>query len=63
MVDMIIGRDRDETIRLTAEAEGISPAEAATMYAIAHGESFGDVIVVDADGDPIPLADADDDED
>lgn len=35
---MIEGKDREETIRLTAEALGVSIREAAFMYAVEHGE-------------------------
>jgi hypothetical protein len=59
-VVMIEGKDRDETIRLTAEALGIPLAEAAFIYAIEAGESYGDVAIVDADGNLIPPADEDD---
>jgi hypothetical protein len=38
MAEMIEGKDREETIRLTAEALGVSIREAAFMYAVEHGE-------------------------
>lgn len=42
---MIEGKDREETIRLTAKALGISLAEAEFIVAIELGEIDGDVIV------------------
>ena len=44
---MIEGKDREETIRLTAEGLGISPLEAEFIWAIEHDETQGDVIVED----------------
>jgi hypothetical protein len=53
-VDKVIeGKDREETIRLTAEATGMSLAEAEEMIAIELGESYGDVIALDEDGNEI----------
>lgn len=48
---MIEGEDREETIRLTAEALRIPLAQAEFMYAIEHGEipPTGDVRVDDDD--------------
>ena len=43
---MIEGKDREETIRLTAAHRGISEDEAEFIYAIEHGEITGDVIDV-----------------
>jgi hypothetical protein len=40
---MILGRDRDETIRLTADAYGISEVDAAEIVDIEDGRSDGDV--------------------
>lgn len=44
---MIEGKDKAETIRLTAEFWGISLLEAEFIWAIEHGEIEGDVIKVD----------------
>lgn len=44
---MIEGKDKEETIRLTAEGLGISELEAAFIWAIEHGETDGDVIIID----------------
>lgn len=46
---MIEGKDRAETIRLTAEALSISEAEAEFIVAIELGEIRGDIIIVDDD--------------
>jgi len=43
---MIEGKDKEETIRLTAEFLGISELRAAFLWAIEHDEIEGDVIVV-----------------
>jgi hypothetical protein len=40
---MIRGRDRDETIRLTADAYGISEVDAAEIVDIEDGRSDGDI--------------------
>jgi len=53
MAQMIKGKTKEETIRLTAEFLGISLIEAAFIWAQEHGEITGDVIVVGADGKPI----------
>ena len=50
---MIVGETRGETIRLTAEALGISEAEAEFIVAIELGEIDGDVVVLDEDGNEI----------
>lgn len=50
---MIEGKDKEETIRLTAQGLGISKLQAAFIWAIEHGETTGDVIVVDKDGNEI----------
>jgi len=50
---MIEGKTREETIRLTAKAYGISEVEAAFIWGLEHGTINGDVIVVDADSKPI----------
>ena len=47
---MIEGKDKEETIRLTAEGLGISRLEAEFIWAIEHGETAGDLVVVDDDG-------------
>ena len=51
---MIEAKTKEEMIRLTAEFLGCSEIEAAFIYGQEHGEIQGDVIVVDADGKPIP---------
>jgi hypothetical protein len=43
---MIEGKTREETIRLTAKAYGISEIEAAFIWGLEHGTIKGDVIVV-----------------
>ena len=43
---MIVGKNRKATVRLTAEATGMSLAEAEELVAIELGESFGDVIAL-----------------
>ncbi len=50
---MIEGRDREETIRLTAEALRVPLAQAEFMYAIEHDEipPTGDVRVGDDEDD------------
>lgn len=47
MAIMIEGKTREETIKLTAEALGVSELDAAEIIAIELGESDGDVIDVD----------------
>lgn len=49
---MIEGRDREETIRLTAEALGIGLVDAAFIVAQEYGDIGGDMIDVDEDGGP-----------
>lgn len=44
---MIEGKDKEETIRFTAEGLGISLLEAEFIWAIEHGESDGDVVIID----------------
>ncbi len=51
---MIEGKTREETIRLTAKFLEIFEIEAAFIWGQEHGIIKGDVIVVDADGKPIP---------
>jgi hypothetical protein len=43
---MIEGKDREETIKLTAKFWGISEVEAAFIWGLEHGTIKGDVIVV-----------------
>lgn len=50
---MIEGKTREETIRLTAKAYGISEVEAAFIWGLEHGTIKGDVIVIDTDGKPV----------
>ncbi len=50
---MIEGKDREETIRLTAEFLGISELQAAFIIAQEYGEIEGDVIAIDDDGHEI----------
>ena len=50
---MIKGDTREETIRLTAEALGISRVKAAFIVAQELGEIDGDEIVVGTDGKPV----------
>ena len=50
---MIQGKDREETVRLTAAALGISEADAEFIIAIELGEIDGDVVVLDKDGGEI----------
>ena len=50
---MITGETREETIRLTAEALGISEVDAEFIVAQEYDEIDGDVIVVDEDGDEV----------
>ena len=50
---MIEGKDREDTIRLTAAAYGISLIDAAEIVLISLGESDGDDIVTDEDGNVI----------
>ena len=40
---MIEGKDREETIRLTAEVLGCDPVEAAEIWEMEHGSYAGDV--------------------
>lgn len=47
---MIEGKDRQETVKLTAEALGISEADADFIVAIELGEIDGDVVLVDGEG-------------
>ncbi len=54
---MIEGATREETIRLTAEALGISRLEAEFIVALELGEVDGDVVVVDDDGNEVPSED------
>jgi hypothetical protein len=49
MVEMIEGKTKEETIRLTAQFLGISQIEAAFIWGQEHGEIKGDVIVVKED--------------
>jgi hypothetical protein len=49
---MVEGKTREETVRFTAEALGISLAEAGFIVAQELGEIEGDVITVDDDGNP-----------
>lgn len=53
MVEMIEGKTREETIRLTAKFLGISEIEAAFIWGQEHGTIKGDVIVVDDDDMPV----------
>lgn len=48
---MIEGKDKEETIRLTARGLGISELQAAFIWAIEHGEIKGDVIIVNEHDD------------
>jgi hypothetical protein len=57
---MIEGKDREETIRLTAEALGISVAEAEFIIAIETGEITGDVVELDGKGNEIDPAPSED---
>ncbi len=50
---MIEGKTKEETIELTARWLGISRFEAEYIWAIEHGETKGDVIIVDAKGKPV----------
>jgi hypothetical protein len=50
---MIVGRDRQETIKLTAAALGIGLAEAEEIVAIELGEIDGDCVAVDDDGNEV----------
>jgi hypothetical protein len=50
VAQVIEGKDREETIRLTAMAYGISLADAEFIYAIEKGEIRGDIVIVDDDG-------------
>jgi hypothetical protein len=47
---MVEGKTREETVRLTAEALGISTSEAEFIVAMELGEINGDVVVVDDNG-------------
>ena len=50
---MIEGTTREETVKLTAEALGVSLAEAEFIIAIETGEIDSDVIELDDDGNEI----------
>jgi hypothetical protein len=50
---MIEGKDREETIRLTAAALGITEADAEFIIAVELGEIDGDVVVLDEQGHEI----------
>ena len=50
---MIKGKTDAETIKLTARALGISEQQAAVIVAIETGESTGDVVYVDDDGNEV----------
>jgi len=50
---MIEGKTREETIRLTAAAYGISEGDAEFIVAQELGEIEGDVVTVDADGNEV----------
>lgn len=56
---MVEGKTREETIRLTAEALGVSLLQAGFIVAQELGEIDGDVIMVDDDGNEVrePAAD------
>jgi len=54
---MIEGETREETIRLTALALGISRMDAAFIVAQELGEIDGDEVVVDDEGNEIPPPD------
>jgi hypothetical protein len=53
MDQMIEGKDREETIRLNAEAIGCTLAEAEEIISIELGETHGDMIALDDDGNEI----------
>jgi len=57
VADMIEGKTKEETIKLTAKFLGISEIEAAFMWGQEHGTIKGDVIVVDDKGDVIVVDD------
>ena len=50
---MIEGRTREETIELTAQALGISLAEAEEIVALELGEVDGDQVALDDDGNEV----------
>jgi hypothetical protein len=50
---MIEGRTREETIRLTAQALGVSLQQAAFIVAMELGEIDGDSIELDEDGNEV----------
>lgn len=50
---MVEGKNRKETIKLTAEALGISRVDAEFIVAIELGEIDGDDVLVDQDGNEI----------
>ena len=54
---MIEGNTPEETIKLTAEALGVSLAEAEFIIAIETGEIDSDVVELDDDGNEIHTAD------
>jgi hypothetical protein len=51
---MIEGKNREETIRLTAAALGISRQDAEFIVAIELGEIDSDVVVLDEKGREVP---------
>lgn len=53
---MIIGKDDEETIKLTAEAYHISEVQARFILAQSRGEIVSDVMVVAEDGKPLPVS-------
>jgi hypothetical protein len=54
MAEVIEGKTREETIRLTAEALGIGLVEAEFIVAQELDEIESDVVTVDEDGNEIP---------
>lgn len=47
---MIVGRDDEQTVRLTMEATGLDETTVRFMLALERGEIDGDMEPVDADG-------------
>ena len=45
---IVYGKNEDETVRLTAEALGMSEVDVRFMLAIGKGEKSGDVVSVDS---------------
>lgn len=51
---MIEGRTEQETVEITAFVLGVSEAEARAIIAVERGESDGDEVLTDSQGEEIP---------